>query len=190
MTEDIIPVLSEGWWANSYIIGNFLVDAGARIEGVEPKVIILTHCHFDHCAAVEEIQRETGCEVWMSREEARFFERGRRESSAADFFGVEVDLGFEITRVLSEGDEIGVGKKKYRVVLTPGHTPGSISLYEPKGGSLISGDTLFVDGVGRSDLPGGDENALLRSLERLSEMEIKNLYPGHGPLGRGNIHPH
>ena len=85
---------------------------------------------------------------------------------------------------------IDLGKVRLEVIHTQGHTQGSICLYEPKSKSLFSGDTIFSDGIGRVDLPGGDWIKLKKSIERLLNLHrsssIEKIYPGHGSIGSGD----
>ncbi len=135
---------------------------------LKPKYIFLTHGHFDHTMAVPAVHEETGARVCMNKKDA-----GAVISNAPFKFNPPED-----TLWYKEGDELTVGRLTFRVLETPGHTPGSVSLL--CGDTLFSGDTLFRGSCGRTDLPGGDMNDLLRSLKRLSDMtEICEIYPGH-----------
>ncbi|HNS15808.1 MAG TPA: MBL fold metallo-hydrolase, partial [Syntrophorhabdaceae bacterium] len=78
-----------------------------------------------------------------------------------------------------------IGGRAFQVIPTPGHSPGSLCLYWKEKRTLISGDTLFYMGVGRTDLPGGDAELLAESIKRLAELDIEHLIPGHGELIRG-----
>ena len=81
---------------------------------------------------------------------------------------------------LINGDTINIGDEAFEVIHTPGHTPGSMCLYSKVSKSLISGDTIFAYGsFGRYDFPGGDPVLLIQSIEKLAELDVKNLYPGH-----------
>ena len=91
---------------------------------------------------------------------------------------------------LAEGEVISSGRRDYAVVHTPGHTMGSLALFCEEDGALISGDTVFVGGVGRWDLPTGDMYELMGSIRRLLELEPTDLYPGHGPCGMGDARHH
>lgn len=83
--------------------------------------------------------------------------------------------------MLTDGAKIDLGDSTLRVIHTPGHTPGSICLYEAQSKSLFSGDTVFPYGsVGRTDLPGGSSRDLIRSISRLVKLDVSVLYPGHG----------
>ena len=166
-------------FANAYLAGSVLVDAGVPPTAVEPyrdevEVIVLTHGHYDHTAHVSEIAGMCGAEIAIHADDvAALVEESR---SLALHFGAHPP-GIVPDRVLREGDEIG----GYRVLHTPGHTPGSCCLYDEATGDLISGDTVFSDGCfGRYDFLGGSREALSRSLDRLAALEVRGLYPGHG----------
>lgn len=139
--------------------------------------VILTHGHFDHILALNEIIAETGARVLIHGLDAgmlldpslsllsRFSTRDVK-FSAAD-------------RLLCDGDVITLGSSEIKVIHTPGHTPGSICLLV--GNDLISGDTLFRESIGRSDFPGGDFATLLSSLQKIAKVNVKGkIYPGHG----------
>ncbi|MDH7594114.1 MAG: MBL fold metallo-hydrolase [Methanomicrobiales archaeon] len=179
----------QGYMANSYIHEGVLIDAGVNPVVLKPysrdiELIVLTHCHYDHTAYILQIASLCGAEVAIHRSDAPSLRHGI--SSMAMLFGShppsrEADL------LLEEGDEV----HGLEVIHTPGHTPGSICLYQSEGQYLFSGDTVFTDGAfGRCDLPGGDLRALRRSIERLSRLKIEGLYPGHGmPVEReGSAH--
>jgi len=165
--------------ANSYLHRHVLVDAGVSPLQVRPfageiEVIVLTHCHYDHTARVLEIRNMTGAAVCIHTADAAGLANDLL--SAAMMFG-ERAPPVPATRLLSDGDRVD----DLEVIHTPGHTPGGICLYDREAQDLMSGDTVFSDGgFGRTDLPGGDEAALRRSLERLASLEVKGLYPGHG----------
>ena len=103
------------------------------------------------------------------------------------FNGKFVDIPVDIK--LKEDDTINLGKIKLKIIHTPGHTKGGICLYDEKTKSLFSGDTIFSDGIGRTDFFGGDFNELKASVEKILKLKensgIDNLYPGHGMHGLG-----
>jgi glyoxylase-like metal-dependent hydrolase (beta-lactamase superfamily II) len=166
-------------FANSYIFGNILVDAGVMPMAVAPykeaiETIVLSHCHFDHTARVREIAHMCRAKIAIHRADVR----GLVEDaySLSMHFGAR-SPGIAPDIVLAEGDTIG----DLLVLHTPGHTPGSICLYSERDKVLISGDTVFADGYfGRYDFPGGSRNELSRSLDRLSLLDVEGLYAGHG----------
>lgn len=176
--------------ANSYIYGDTLIDAGIHPMAVERyrdriKVIVLTHCHFDHTARVREIAAMCNAKVAIHSLDAPALMNDLK--SVAIFFG-ERAPSITSDVLLSEGDSIGLLK----VLHTPGHTPGSICLYDAENRILFSGDTVFTEGsFGRYDLPGGNFQSLKSSIRRISSLDIEGLYPGHGiPVhegGRGHI---
>lgn len=166
-------------FANAYLAGSVLVDAGVPPMAVEPyrddvEVIVLTHGHYDHTAHVSEIAHMCGAEVAIHADDVpALVEDGR---SLSLHFGAP-SPGIVPDRVLREGDVIG----GYQVLHTPGHTPGSCCLYDEATGDLISGDTVFSDGCfGRYDFVGGSREALTLSLDRLAALDVRGLYPGHG----------
>ena len=166
-------------FANSYIYGTILVDAGVLPMAIKPfkdqiNTIVLTHCHFDHTARVKEIAHMCKAKVAIHKNDVR----GLLEDtlSLSMHFGAR-SPGIAPDIVLTEGDFIG----DLRVLHTPGHTPGSICLLAEKDLVLFSGDTVFSDGCfGRYDFPGGSRIELARSLDRLALLDVVGLYPGHG----------
>jgi glyoxylase-like metal-dependent hydrolase (beta-lactamase superfamily II) len=166
-------------FANAYLAGSVLVDAGVLPMAVEPfrdeiEAIILTHGHYDHTAYVREIARICDAPVAIHADDAAALADEHRSLSL--HFGAR-SAGIIPDRLLHEGDVIG----GYRILHTPGHTPGSCCLYDEATGDLISGDTVFSDGCfGRYDFVGGSREELTRSLDRLAALEVRGLYPGHG----------
>jgi len=172
-------------FANSYIYGTVLVDAGVLPMAIKPfkdqiNTIVLTHCHFDHTARVKEIAHMCKAKVAIHKNDAR----GLLEDtwSLSMHFGARPP-GIAPDVVLNEGDFIG----DLQVFHTPGHTPGSICLFAERDLVLFSGDTVFSDGCfGRYDFPGGSRMELARSLDRLALLDVEGLYPGHGePVEQG-----
>jgi hydroxyacylglutathione hydrolase len=172
-------------FANSYIYGTILVDAGALPMAIKPfkdqiNTIVLTHCHFDHTGRVKEISHMCKAKVAIHKIDARGLVDDLQSLSM--HFGAR-SPGIVPDIVLGEGDIIG----ELMVLHTPGHTPGSICLYSERDRVLISGDTVFSDGCfGRYDFPGGSRMELARSLDRLALLDVEGLYPGHGePVEHG-----
>ncbi len=166
-------------YANSYIIGDILVDAGVLPMAIEPfkdsiATVVLTHCHFDHTARVKEIARMCRAKVAIHKSDAPGLTDDARSLSL--HFGSR-SPGIVPDIILKEGDTIG----EFLVLHTPGHTPGSICLFSDAEQVLISGDTVFTDGgFGRYDFVGGSREQLARSIDRLSLLDVEGLYPGHG----------
>ncbi|WOF16896.1 MBL fold metallo-hydrolase [Methanoplanus sp. FWC-SCC4] len=178
-------IRGEGYFANSYVFGSVLVDAGVSPVALKPfrddiDTIILTHCHYDHIARVKEISHLCEAKVCIHKDDAGGLVD--ETPSLALMFG-ERSPGIVPDRMLSDGDII----KDLLVIHTPGHTPGGICLYNKEEKFLISGDTVFSDGgYGRFDFPGGNADKLKASIKRLSSLDVKALYPGHGdPMSSG-----
>jgi glyoxylase-like metal-dependent hydrolase (beta-lactamase superfamily II) len=174
-----------GFWANSYLVGSVLVDCGVLPMQVAPYrdrigEIVLTHCHYDHTAHLTEIRSMTGVRISIHRLDGPNV--GNDFLSSAMLFGAR-SAPVIVDRLLDEGDRVG----DLTVIHTPGHTPGSICLYNEGEEMLISGDTVFTHGsFGRFDLPGGSLSALKASLRRLSGYAVRGVYPGHGePVQEG-----
>jgi glyoxylase-like metal-dependent hydrolase (beta-lactamase superfamily II) len=157
---------------NCYILisGNeaIVIDPGAEpgkilreIEGKKLNYIILTHYHWDHTLAVPKIKEKTGAKILIHKEEKDF-------------------IKFQPDQFLDGGEEIRIGNEYLKIIHTPGHTRGSICILGEN--FIFTGDTLFEDGFGRTDLPGGSEKDLKESLKKLEKV-IKSkmkIYPGHG----------
>ena len=150
---------------------------GFKMEDVG--LVIATHSHPDHIEATELVVEKSGALYTLSREEDEFY----RTIGKAFFqsFGdkpLEVDPSF----YLKEGD-LSLGAKDNRmavnVLLTPGHSPGSISLYLEEDKILISGDVVFAGSIGRTDFPGGSPSLLRKSIDELSQLDAEYLVPGH-----------
>ncbi|MDN7011813.1 MBL fold metallo-hydrolase [Methanoculleus sp. FWC-SCC3] len=179
-------IASNTIYANSFVYGNVLIDAGVLPMAVEPHAaaidtIVITHAHYDHIAHVKEIARLCGdAAVCVHEADAPGLADDTR--SLAMHFGAH-SPGIVPDIVLHDGDRVG----NLRVIHTPGHTAGGICLYDEAEKLLFSGDTVFTGGsFGRYDFPGGDRTALAASIERLSALDVEGLYPGHGePVVRG-----
>ena len=149
------------------------------IKIADLELIILTHCHYDHAAAAATIAEKSGAEVGIHKADI--------EGVNDDYLSVSVLFGeraptVKPTVTYEEGDKIPIGNGEYlEVIHTPGHSRGSICLYEPISKSLFSGDTVFPGGgFGRTDFEGCEPEKMAGSIEKLTKHDVKNLYSGHG----------
>lgn len=150
----------------------------AKRLGLRIVALVSTHGHWDHIIDNAALHHLTGAPIAVHAQDAQMLER---PSTAPFTIPISIPPS-QPGLLLAEGDEVKVGDLRFLVLHTPGHTPGSICLYEPTQKALFSGDTLFAGGYGRTDLPGGDDDALMRSLARLVALPPDvRVYPGHGP---------
>jgi hydroxyacylglutathione hydrolase len=139
------------------------------------KLIVSSHGHWDHIGDNAAVAEHTGADIGV-----HLLDRDRLTDPQPLWAPFEIVPSVPAVD-LAEGGEIRFGAIHLRVLHTPGHTEGSVCLYDVDGGRLFSGDTLFAAGWGRVDLPGGDPAAMAASLARLSELEDGvAVYPGHG----------
>lgn len=176
--------------ANCYVVADentkeaLVIDPGDEpdrimdiLEGLKVRHIVLTHAHFDHAGAVPDIKVETGAAIAIHKDELEIY--GAAKDMAA-FWGYELDPLPPPDVLLKEGDELKVGGYAFTVLHTPGHSPGSISLYG--NGIVFTGDTLFAGSVGRTDFPGGDIGKMKASFRRLLSLpDNTRVLSGHGP---------
>ncbi|MEM4426186.1 MAG: MBL fold metallo-hydrolase [Acidilobaceae archaeon] len=142
------------------------------------KAIVLTHLHFDHVLGASELARITGAEVIVNKIEYNISLRLR----GIKVWSVELFPSLELEpSLVSDGDVIKVGSVEFVVLEAPGHSPGSIVLIGPE--FTMTGDVLFKNSIGRTDLPGSDPKAMEETLAKLSKIVplSHKLYPGHGP---------
>ena len=196
--KGIILMGGVGYDCNVYLIdGELIVDTGTGIFFPEMKEeiermydiskitnIVNTHCHFDHTGGDKKFRDWLKAEIAIHENDKKALETG--VNTMAEAFG-EKARTVTIDRVLKNNDKIKTTNFNFEVIWTPGHSPGSICLYEKKKKILISGDTIFEDGIGSTDFPGSDRNQLHKSLKKISELSIDYLLPGHGMPKIGGI---
>jgi len=185
----ITPVASKYFSLLSYIIADeeagecLVVDPAKEISGYLDKAlkvsaVVNTHIHFDHTLGIAGFGKSI--KVMAHGRENRTFYRITNRFISTIVSGRKAP---KISFSLKDGDVIRLGKNDIRVIHTPGHSPGSICLYWD--GNLVSGDTMFIGGVGRTDIPHGSSSALKKSLQRLLELPGETLiWPGHAYSGR------
>ena len=148
-------------------------------EDITPSAVFLTHSHFDHIYSVKYLQDRYGIPVYMHPDEKPMLEIVVEESG--NFNMPEPDITFKTTDVY-DGQSIKVGDMGFRVIHTPGHTPGGVCYYNREDAILFSGDTLFAGTIGRSDLRGGDyDKEIVAIMEKLMVLDPDTeIFPGHG----------
>ena len=149
-----------------------------RQDGLQPEeigMVILTHCHPDHMEGGVEFQK-MGARIGIHQEDDKYIkEIGPSLASSLGMKMPDISVDF----FFQEG-ELFIGGERVQVLHTPGHSPGSISLFWEEEGVLFSGDLIFSLGVGRTDFPGGEGGELKASIQRCSKLEASMLMPGHG----------
>ena len=147
-------------------------------ERLSVSAVVLTHVHFDHLLAAEEVCAATGAPLYVGRGDEDALTDSVRNLSGV--FQMCAPVSLKADRLLCDGDELTVGDLSFTVLETPGHTPGCICLIGE--GVLFAGDTLFYDSIGRVDFPGSDVPSMLASLRRLATLPAELMvYSGHGP---------
>ncbi|RPI44386.1 MAG: MBL fold metallo-hydrolase [Bacteroidetes bacterium] len=157
------------------IFEDFLSDNRLKITGQ-----VNTHCHVDHVLGVGYLKSRYNLPFRAHREESPLVPN---IPLMGDMFGFSVEPLEGIDTYIEDGEKIRVGNHELQAMLVPGHSPGSLAFYSPEGGFVVTGDALFAGSIGRTDLPGGDHDTLMRSIrERLMVLPPATIvYPGHGP---------
>ena len=156
-------------------LAKFIAD-----NGLKPVLALNTHGHFDHLLGVNFLRERYGVKLALSSKDEFLL---KNASVSAELFGIRADSLPESIDIDLEGEEtVKFGNTELRIISVPGHTPGHVAFYEPESKVLFTGDTLFCECIGRTDLPGGDYSWIMRSIiENLLPLgdDVK-IYPGHG----------
>jgi glyoxylase-like metal-dependent hydrolase (beta-lactamase superfamily II) len=165
-------VIDPGWDAPKIL-------SEAEAAGLTINYVLNTHAHWDHISANADIVQATGAKLAIHRLELPLL----RARGGADLWGIPVQPSPDPDLQLEESQTLEVGDLTLQVLFTPGHTPGHVSFYEASAGAVFDGDVLFKQGIGRTDLPGGDYQALMHSIRDVL-MPLPGetaVYSGHGP---------
>jgi len=194
MIHEIIPV--GPLQCNCSIIGDettreaMVIDPGDDIDDVlaitrkynlQVKQIVITHAHIDHVGGAMKLRTATGAPILLNQNDYALL---KMLDVQAAWIGVPTPGKVDIDRSITTGESVSAGSHTANVLHTPGHTEGSICLYFPAEKKLIAGDTLFAGSIGRTDLPGGSMQKIMRSLHEtvLALPDETLVVPGHGPL--------
>jgi|SRR5579875_2230708 len=152
-------------------------------RGLKPVAILLTHAHFDHIGAVDEVRNFYKIPVYVHKQEEKWL--SDPSLNCSQFFTmIEPIQASSADHVINHEGPMTVGDFTFHVYHTPGHSPGSVSYYFAEDGIVISGDALFQGSIGRTDLPGGNQQELLKSIhdKLLTLPEETYVLSGHGPV--------
>ena len=194
MIHEIFPV--GPLQCNCSVIGDpatheaIVIDPGDDIERViaaldkhkiTVKQIVITHAHIDHVGGAVKLKKLTGAPILMNQNDVALL---KMLDVQAAWVGMKSPGAVTIDADLGSGDQITVGNLNASVIHTPGHTEGSVCIYFPVQEKLIAGDTLFAGSIGRTDLPGGSLDKIMRSLHHdvLALPDETLVVPGHGEL--------
>ena len=150
-------------------------------SGLQPVLLLNTHCHLDHVFGNKFIHETWGLPLHIHQKEKPVLDN-------AEAAGIRWQLPFENYKgdliFLKEGESIRLGDDELEILFTPGHSPGSVSFYSEQGGFVVGGDVLFNGSIGRTDLPGGDFNTLINSIQTQLFVlpDETKVYSGHGQL--------
>lgn len=150
-------------------------------EGLKPVKLLNTHCHIDHVLGNKYASETWSLELFIHKNEVVLLDS---VESYGTTFGVFAEKSPAAAGFLNEGDMVVFGNSNLAVIFTPGHSPGSITFYSAEEKFLISGDVLFYQSIGRTDLPGGDYGTLIKSIKEklLILPDETKVYSGHGPV--------
>ena len=152
-----------------------------NINQLQPTLLINTHCHIDHIFGNNFVNKKWNTRLVINKLELEILKSAHVVAQSYGFNNYEPSP--QPSKYITEGDIITFGKSELKVLFTPGHAPGHISLYSKKDEFIISGDVLFMNSIGRTDLPGGDYETIIKTIKNklLTLPKQTKVYCGHGP---------
>jgi glyoxylase-like metal-dependent hydrolase (beta-lactamase superfamily II) len=149
-------------------------------QNIKPTLLLNTHAHIDHVLGNAFVKYNYQIPFYMHAADLPVL---HSLSDVARMYGVPATPSPQPDKLLSEGDIIKIGSSSFNILFVPGHSPGSIAFYNAEQAMLISGDVLFYESIGRTDLPGGDYYTLMHSIQTrlLTLPDNTKVYSGHGP---------
>lgn len=156
------------------------IAATAVEKGYTISHILLTHAHFDHVGGLAELKQETNAPIYIHPEAVAMLQQA---NTSAALFGITLPTPPDADHMLAADDRIQVGNLELQVLYTPGHAPGHVCFYIEADNILFDGDVLFQQSIGRTDLPGGDTQTLMDSINNqlLPLPDETHVLSGHGP---------
>ncbi len=146
-----------------------------------PSKLINTHCHIDHVFGNNFVMKNWNIELFIHKKEEELLSESQNIAKSYGFENYK--LSPKADKFIDENDNMSIGGEKLKIFFTPGHSPGHICLYNKKHNILISGDVIFMNSIGRTDLPGGNYKTLIDSIKTkiINLPEETNIFCGHGP---------
>lgn len=192
----ILEFLTVGpFQTNVYVVGcartktGVIIDAGGDGPGLLQQIdahnlnltmILQTHAHIDHVAALNDVIAQRKVPIYLHPDDGPMYQAAPQQGM---MFGMQLAPLPPVDHWLTDGQCIAIGDLEAKVILLPGHSPGSVIFYFEAQDTMVSGDVLFKGSIGRTDLPGGDVQAMKASLAKLKTYPPQTLiYSGHGPV--------
>ena len=167
--------------------GNYTIEENNIIKSyindnkLIPKLILITHCHIDHVLGINFLTNEFSIKAYIPKSEKPLF---NELVNYAPMFGFENYKSSSYIEYISKNDKLDFNKLIIDILLLPGHSPGHLAFYFKEERKCFSGDVIFKSGIGRTDLPGGNHDTLIKSIKKELFLLDDNviIYPGHGPI--------